>query len=126
MKKNLDFNRNPEGTNQHVLRSDAELQKIIDSKPKNWTKKDFRGEGKNNQKKILTRKETERPGLVFGATGGSKQYKNGKLKCSMCGIFKDLEEFPDDRYGSSNGKRSNCSSCDIIRNKNYRESVKDL
>ena len=35
MKKNLDFNRNPEGTNQYVLRSDAELQKIIDSKPKN-------------------------------------------------------------------------------------------
>ena len=30
MKKNLDFNRNPGGTNQHILRSDAELQKIID------------------------------------------------------------------------------------------------
>ena len=43
MKKNLDFNRNPEGINQHVLRSDEEIQKIIDSKPKNWTKKDFRG-----------------------------------------------------------------------------------
>ena len=126
MKKNLDFNRNPEGINQHVLRSDEEIQKIIDSKPKNWTKKDFRGEGKNNQKKILTRKETERSGLVFGATGGSKQYKNGKLKCSMCNIFKNLDEFPDDKYGSSNGKRSNCSICDIVRNKNYRESVKDL
>ena len=32
MKKNSDFNRNPGGTNQHVLRSDAELQKIIDKK----------------------------------------------------------------------------------------------
>ena len=69
MKKNLDFNRNPGGTNQHVLRSDAELQKIIDSKPKNWTKKDFRGEGKLNSKKLLTRKETDRPGLIFYQKG---------------------------------------------------------
>tara|TARA_Y100000816_G_scaffold137845_1_gene97528 strand:- start:633 stop:791 length:159 start_codon:yes stop_codon:yes gene_type:complete len=50
MKKNLDFNRNPEGINQHVLRTDEEIQQIIDSKPKNWTKKDFRGEGKLNQR----------------------------------------------------------------------------
>ena len=36
MIKKLDFNkRNPEGINQHVLRSDEEIQKIIDSKPKN-------------------------------------------------------------------------------------------
>ena len=42
----------------------------------------------------------------------------------MCKTFKYLDEFSDDKYGSSNGKRSNCSSCDIIRNKNYRESVK--
>ena len=115
---------NPLQKNQHFLRTTEEIQSIIGSYPDNWTKKDFRGEGKNNQKKILTRKETERPGLVFGATGGSKQYKNGKLKCSMCGIFKDLEEFPDDRYGSSNGKRSNCSSCDALRNRRYRESIK--
>ena len=127
MKKNdKDYNRNPNGSNQWETRSINEIQKIINTHPKNWTKKDFRGEGKNNQKKILTRKETERSGLVFGATGGSKQYKNGKLKCSMCNIFKNLDEFPDDKYGSSNGKRSNCSICDIVRNKNYRESVKDL
>ncbi len=122
MKK--DFNRNPAGNNQWQLRSNEEIQKIINKYPDHWTKKDFRGEGKNNQKKILTRKETERSGLVFGATGGSKQYKNGKLKCSMCNIFKNLDEFPDDRYGSSNGKRSNCSTCDVIRNKQYRESSK--
>ena len=125
-KNNKDFNRNPNGSNQWILRSNEEIQKIIDKYPSYWTKKDFRGEGKNNKNKILSRKETERSGLVFGATGGSKQYKNGKLKCSMCNIFKNLDEFPDDRYGSSNGKRSNCSSCDIIRNKNYRESIKDL
>jgi hypothetical protein len=69
MKKNLDFNRNPKGSNQHILRSDAEIQKIIDSKPKNWTKKDFRGEGKLNSEKLLTRKETDRPGLTFYQKG---------------------------------------------------------
>ena len=76
MKKDIDYNRNPEGSNQHVLRSDAELQKIIDSKPKNWTKKDFRGEGKLNSKKLLTRKETDRPGLIFYQKGKRINMKN--------------------------------------------------
>ena len=40
-----DYNRNPKGTNQWVLRSNEEIQKIIDKHP-TWTKKDFRGEGK--------------------------------------------------------------------------------
>ena len=94
--KSNDFNRNPNGSNQWETRSNEEIQIIINKHPKNWTKKDFRGEGKNNKKKILTRKETERAGLVFGNKGGVKQYQNGKLKCSMCGFFKNLEEFPDD------------------------------
>ena len=123
-KNNKDFNRNPNGSNQWILRSNEEIQKIIDKYPSYWTKKDFRGEGKNNKNKILSRKETERPGLIFGNIGGVKQYQNGKLKCSKCGEFKNLEEFPDDKYGSSNGKRSNCSTCDVIRNKQYRESTK--
>jgi len=76
MKKNLDFNRNPGGTNQHVLRSDTELQKIINSKAKNWTKKDFRGEGKLNSEKILTRKETDRPSLIFYQKGKRINMKN--------------------------------------------------
>ena len=76
MKKDINYNRNPEGSNQHVLRSDAELQKIIDSKPKNWTKKDFRGEGKLNSKKLLTRKETDRPGLSFYQKGKRINMKN--------------------------------------------------
>ena len=125
-KKSNDFNRNPSGSNQWETRSNEEIQIIINRHPKNWTKKDFRGEGKNNQKKILTRKETERAGLVFGNKGGEKQYQNGKLKCSMCDIFKNLDEFPDDKHGSSNGKRSNCSSCDFIRNQRYRDSVKEI
>ena len=58
-KNNKDFNRNPNGSNQWILRSNEEIQKIIDKYPKYWIKKDFRGEGKNNKNRILTRKETE-------------------------------------------------------------------
>ena len=64
-----DYNRNPNGTNQWKLRTDKELQEIINSKPRNWTKKDFRGEGKLNQKKLLTRKETDRKTLKFYQKG---------------------------------------------------------
>ena len=71
MKKN--FNRNPNGYNQWTLRTDEEVQKIINKYPKFWTKKDFRGEGINNSKKILTKTETQRPRLKFGQTGRVKQ-----------------------------------------------------
>ena len=70
---NKNFNRNPEGFNQWELRTDEEIQRIINQYPKTWTKKDFRGEGINNLKKILTKTETQRPGLKFGYTGKSKQ-----------------------------------------------------
>ena len=66
---NKDYNRNPKGTNQWKLRTDKELQDIINSKPRNWTKKDFRGEGKLNKKKLMTRKETDRKTLKFNQTG---------------------------------------------------------
>ena len=65
------FNRNPKGHNQWVLRTNQEIQKIIDKHP-NWTKKDFRGEGKLNSNKknaLLTRKETDRPELKFYQIG---------------------------------------------------------
>ena len=39
---------NPLQKNQHFLRTTEEIQSIIASYPDNWTKKDFRGEGKNN------------------------------------------------------------------------------
>ncbi len=71
MKKN--YNRNPRGYNQWTLRTDEEIQKIINQYPNFWTKKDFRGEGKNNSKKILAKTETQRPGLKFGKTGKSNQ-----------------------------------------------------
>ena len=66
------YNRNPNGINQWEIRTNAEIQKIINSYPVKWTKRDFRGEGKYNSQKILTRKETERPNLKFGQTGNSK------------------------------------------------------
>ena len=125
MKETKDYNyENPLQKNQHIMRSTEKLQKIIDSKPRNWTKKDFRGEGKNNSTKILTRKETEREGLVFGIEGNKKRYQKNKLQCSVCGQFKSLKDFPNDKYGSSNKKRSSCSDCDTIRNKDYYHSHK--
>ena len=85
------FNRNPKGHNQWVLRTNEEIQKIIDKHP-TWTKKDFRGEGKLNPNKknaLLTRKETDRPGLKF--------YQFGK-RTDLKKIFKhstqqSIEEF---------------------------------
>jgi hypothetical protein len=65
------FNRNPEGINQHELKSDDEVQKIIDKHP-NWTKTDFTGRGKLNSNKknaLLTRTEVDRENLVFGHVG---------------------------------------------------------
>ena len=81
--KNKNYNRNPEGHNQWILRSNEEIQKIIDKHP-TWTKKDFRGEGKKNSIKILTRKETERKGLIFKKSVYRKKFKNNKLQCSVC------------------------------------------
>ena len=78
MSKNFDFNRNPKGKNQHKLRSNKELQKIIDKYPL-YTKKDFRGEGKLNPKKenaLLTRNETDRSGLVFHQVGKRSNMKD--------------------------------------------------
>lgn len=71
MKKN--YNRNPRGYNQWTLRTDEEIQKIINQYPDFWTKKDFRGEGENNSKKILAKTETQRPGLKFGKIGKNNQ-----------------------------------------------------
>ena len=45
------------------------MKDIINSKPRNWTKKDFRGEGKLNKKKLMTRKESDRKTLKFYQTG---------------------------------------------------------
>ena len=82
--KNNNYNRNPNGINQWELRTNAEIQKIINSYPVKWTKRDFRGEGKYNSQKILTRKETERPNLKFGHTGNRKHleevYKHSTLE----------------------------------------------
>jgi len=65
------FNRNPDGINQHELRSDTEVQKTIDKHP-SWTKADFIGRGKLNpdeKNALLTRTEVDRKNLVFGHVG---------------------------------------------------------
>ena len=65
------FNRNPNGINQHKLRSDTEVQKTIDKHP-SWTKADFIGRGKLNpdeKNALLTRTEVDRKNLVFGHVG---------------------------------------------------------
>ena len=71
--------KDPLQKNQHIMRSDKELQKIINQHP-TWTKKLFRCEGKYNKKRLLTRTETERPGLKFGHHGNkihiSEVYKH--------------------------------------------------
>ena len=65
-KKKYDY-KDPKQKNQYVMRSDKEVQKIIDDpKYKDYRRKDFRNEG------ILTRKETEREGVKFKNFGKRK------------------------------------------------------
>ena len=122
MTKKYNYN-NSLKKNQYEIRTNEEIQKIINSYPSHYSKKDFRGEGANNLKKILTRKETERDGLVFGINGRQKKYKNGKLQCSICKKFKLEEDFPTDNNVVSNKKRSNCKACEVKRYQNYLKDV---
>ena len=48
--KNKNYNRNPEGQNQWILRSDEEIQKIIDKNP-TWTKKQLKKQLKVKNKR---------------------------------------------------------------------------
>ena len=118
MTKKYNYN-NSLKKNQYEIRTNDEIQKIINSYPSHYSKKDFRGEGANNLKKILTRKETERDGLVFGTYGRLKKYQNGKLQCSICKKFKSENDFPTDNNVISNKKRSNCKTCEVKRYQNY-------
>jgi hypothetical protein len=62
--------KNPLQKNQYIKRTDSQIQKIVnDPKYKNFTRKDFRN------KKILTRKETERKGVKFKNIGARKNTK---------------------------------------------------
>ena len=90
MKKN--YNRNPRGYNQWTLRTDEEIQKIINQYPNFWTKKDFRGEGRNNSKKILAKTETQRPGLKFSKTGKSNQSLEKVYKHSTTESIDEFEK----------------------------------
>ena len=74
MTKKYNYNNSLQ-KNQYEMRTNGEIQKIINSYPSHYSKKDFRGEGANSSKKILTRKETERDGLVFGTNEDKKNIK---------------------------------------------------
>ena len=65
--------RNPKVKNRYTMRPNYEIQKIIDNSPRHYTAKDFRGEGVNNKKQILSRTETERDGIKFYFTGKKKK-----------------------------------------------------
>ena len=92
--KKKDYNRNPKGLNQWKLRTDRELQSIIDSKPQNWTKKDFRGEGKLNKKKLMTRHETDRKTLKFYQKG--RVYKRNLKNHFNNSTEESIKEFQKD------------------------------
>ena len=100
--ENDDFNRNPKGNNQWVLRSDDAIQKIIDKYP-TWTKKDFIGEGKLNLNKkdaLLTKTECEREKLVFGHVGKRRRPLKEIYKLSTkANILKfENEEIDEDTF----------------------------
>ena len=149
MKKN--FNRNPDGHNQWVLRSNEEIQEIIDKHP-TQTKKDFRGEGKLNPNKknaLLTRKETERSTLKFHTTGKRSnmtkilkhstsrsiaEFKNGKIdlyilrnrsstKCIRDNMTENEKKAYDKKiyYNLTEEQLEEKR----IRDKKYRESLRD-
>ena len=85
--KNNKHNVNPEGHNQWILRGNDDIQKIINLKASFWTKKTFRN------KKILTRKETERQGLIFGHHGN---------KLPLSKIFKHSTDQSIDDFKTKN------------------------
>lgn len=125
MTKKYNYNNSLQ-KNQYEMRTNGEIQKIINSYPSHYSKKDFRGEGANSSKKILTRKETERDGLVFGTNERQKKYKNGKLQCSICKTFKPEEDFPTDNNVVSNKKRSNCKACEVKRYQDYLNGMPSI
>ena len=78
---------NPLQKNQYVMRTDEEIQAIIDNpKYKDYTRKDFRNE------KILTRKETERPNLKFKNFGKKTNPENlKKYNKKVSDFFKEAQ-----------------------------------
>jgi hypothetical protein len=150
--KRKNFNRNPEGYNQWELRSNVEVQIIIDQKP-TWTKKDFRGEGKLNPKKetaLLTRTETDRPDLKFGQIGRRKKplkeiYKHSTAESIAAFNSKQIDEDTFRNRAKQKKIRDNMSSLERkyfykkeyaqltedqleakrIRNIKYRERIKN-
>ena len=100
--ENDDFNRNPKGNNQWVLRSDDVIQKIIDKYP-TWTKTDFTGRGKLNpdeKNALLTRTEVDRENLVFRQMGKRRRPLKEIYKLSTkANILKfENKEIDEDKF----------------------------
>ena len=77
---------NPLQKNQYVMRTDEEIQAIIDDpKYKDYTRKDFRNE------EILTRKETERETLKFKNFGKKKKKPENLENVKRTKIIKDVQ-----------------------------------
>ena len=113
--ENDDFNRNPKGNNQWVLRSDDAIQKIIDKYP-TWTKKDFIGEGKLNPSKkdaLLTKTECEREKLVFGQVGKRRRPLKEIYKLSTKA---NILKFENEEIKENNFRK-------IVLSKSYRYKI---
>ena len=113
--------------NQWITRSNDEIQKIINKFPL-YTKKDFRGEGKKNKRKILTRKETERPGLIFGHKGNKlplqEVYKYSTSE-SILRFEKGIITEENFRNNSKSKKKRNVMPI-YLKKKHYKERHANL
>ena len=113
--------------NQWIIRSNDEIQKIINKFPL-YTKKDFRGEGKNNKRKILTRKETERPGLIFGHKGNKlslQEVYNYSTSESILRFEKGIITEENFRNNSKSKKKRDTMPI-YLKKKQYRERHANL
>ena len=113
--------------NQWIIRSNDEIQKIINKFPL-YTKKDYRGEGKNNKRKILTRKETERPGLIFGHKGNKlslQEVYNYSTSESILRFEKGIITEENFRNNSKSKKKRDTMPI-YLKKKQYRERHANL
>lgn len=113
--------------NQWIIRSNDEIQKIINKFPL-YTKKDFRGEGKNNKRKILTRKETERSGLIFGHKGNKLSLQEVyKYSTSESILRFEKGIITEENFRNNSKSKKNRDTMPIyLKKKQYRERHANL
>ena len=113
--------------NQWIIRSNDEIQKIINKFPL-YTKKDFRGEGKNNKRKILTRKETERSGLIFGHKGNKLSLQEVYKYSTSENILRfEKGIITEENFRNNSKSKKNRDTMPIyLKKKQYRERHANL